>query len=328
MAAEQLAVAFSFHRVAIAVSGGADSMALLLLASEWAKENKTAIAALTVDHGLRPESAAEATQVAHWCSQLGINHHIISAKDSGFRINGKQEDARNARYALLVDWCKIHGYPALATGHHRGDQAETLFFRLGRGSSLLGLSSIAPSSTLNEIMLLRPLLDVPKSALTEYLHSKNQSWIEDPSNQNPRYARNLLRRHLHKHEDYNALEERAAKLAIFFSRMRFLVEQQVTKALNVCVSTDESQVVLRHHLFRDLPSETAKLMLGKLITMLNDDDHPPRSTKLDHLLSQLREEHFRAGELAGLRFVRTGSDTIKITREHLKKAAKVPYSLA
>jgi tRNA(Ile)-lysidine synthase len=168
----------------VAVSGGADSMALLRLAHA---AFGTRIAAATVDHGLRPEAAAEAAQVAHWCAGLGVPHAILSWM--GERPTANLHDAaRAARYQLLADQAHTLGAVVL-TAHHRDDQAETVWMRLQRGSGTAGLSGIRPEAVIAGARVLRPLLDVPKARLVATCRALGQPWIDDPSNADPRFDR-------------------------------------------------------------------------------------------------------------------------------------------
>jgi len=195
--------------LAVAVSGGADSMALLLLTQAWVKQKNGHVIALTVDHGLRPESAAEALQVQQWCKERDIKHHILTLPSFAIRhlSSGVQAVAREARYRLLTNWCKDHRILHLMTAHHRDDQAETLFLRLGRGSAIDGLACMPALSQMHGICLLRPLLALSKTELTAMLKQGGQPWIEDPSNQNPDYMRNRIRQAL---RDYSPPDESGA----------------------------------------------------------------------------------------------------------------------
>ena len=178
----------------LAVSGGPDSTALLLMAAEWAARRETTwIAAATVDHGLRPASAAEAASVAQLCERLGVPHRTLvwaGAKPST-RV---QEIAREARYRLLADRARTIGAGTIVTAHHADDQAETVLFRLMRGSGVAGLSGMAPMSERDGISIARPLLGVAKSALIAFARARGVAFVEDPSNADPRYARTRLRR--------------------------------------------------------------------------------------------------------------------------------------
>ncbi|NND49260.1 MAG: tRNA lysidine(34) synthetase TilS [Rhizobiales bacterium] len=170
-------------RIAIAVSGGRDSMALLRMMQRWAdrSEARMQIVALTVDHDLRAGSQDEARQVADWCAALGVEHHCL--KWAGLKPQaGIQERAREARYRLMSDWCHDHGFGALALAHHLEDQAETLLMRLARSSGVDGLAAMERSSVRDGIELLRPLLNVPRARIEATLEAFNQDWIDDPSN--------------------------------------------------------------------------------------------------------------------------------------------------
>ncbi|WP_426169909.1 tRNA lysidine(34) synthetase TilS [Sandarakinorhabdus sp. DWP1-3-1] len=177
------------ERLALAVSGGPDSMALLHLA---AAEFPERIAALTVDHGLRPASADEAAMVSGWCAAHGIPHatlHWQGPKPG----TGVPAAARDARYALMAGWCAARGYRLLLTAHHADDQAETLLMRLGRGSGGAGLAGIRAVRDLGQgVTLVRPLLAVRRAALAAI--AATGPVVDDPSNHDPRYARTAARR--------------------------------------------------------------------------------------------------------------------------------------
>jgi tRNA(Ile)-lysidine synthase len=187
-------------QVAVAVSGGADSLALALRAAGWAAARGGRAVALTVDHGLRPESAAEARQVAAWLKAHGMRHHTLVWE--GTRPTADlQAAARAARYRLLAEWCARRGVLHLLLAHHRDDQAETLLLRLARGSGLDGLSAMAPlteiavrgADDVHALKLARPLLEVPKARLRATLEQRGIPWFEDPSNQHPAFERTRLR---------------------------------------------------------------------------------------------------------------------------------------
>src|SRR5262249_35622350 len=145
--------------LAIGVSGGSDSLALLVLASRWARARGGAAVGLTVDHGLRPEGRAEAERVGAFCASRGIRHVVLEPAAPIDRRH-LQEAARAARYAALAGWCRAAGCLHLLVGHQRDDQAETLLIRLGRGSGADGLAGMSALRELGPCRLLRPLLGV------------------------------------------------------------------------------------------------------------------------------------------------------------------------
>ena len=177
----------------IAVSGGPNSTALVLMAAEWARRRgRTRIEAATVDHGLRPESAEEAKAVAALCARLGINHRTLHWRGAkpATRI---QERAREARYRLLIDHAKAIGAEALLTAHHADDQAETVLFRLLRGSGVAGLRGMDKMTARDGVMIARPLIGLKKRDLVAFAHARGAPFVDDPSNADPRFARTRLR---------------------------------------------------------------------------------------------------------------------------------------
>lgn len=197
--------------LALAVSGGPDSMALLALAAEALPGR---IAAATVDHGLRPESATEAALVASLCAELGVNHAIFKVTlDSG----NLQAQARVARYAALAGWIEREGLAALATAHHADDQAETLLLRLGRGSGVAGLAGVRARGQVpgTRLPLLRPLLGWRRSELAAVIAACGVGAVQDPSNADDRFDRARIRKALAQTEwlDVPALAASAGHLA-------------------------------------------------------------------------------------------------------------------
>jgi tRNA(Ile)-lysidine synthase len=269
--------------VVVAVSGGADSMALLLLARECAQ-----VTALTIDHGLRAESRDEAQQVKHWCEALNITHHTLSWQSQPL-ASAAQEQARNARYALLSQWCEDNDARYLLTAHHRDDQAETLFFRLARGSGIDGLAAIQPSVTLaNGITLLRPLLSIPKARLIATLQAHGQDWIEDPSNQNPNYTRNRIRALIAQTGDADGICERAYKVSAFFQKFRNILENNTASILTTCTSTDDKgHITLDAVAFAALESDYGVRALASIVKQIGKDHNKPRTEKLERFYAQL-----------------------------------------
>ena len=179
--------------MAVAVSGGPDSMALTLLLAEWAHGRNGGVDAITIDHGLRPESTAEAQQVGRWLAPLpGVTHRILPW--SGRKPEtGIQAAARDARYRLLTEYCRENFILHLCLAHHRDDQIETHRLRAGHGSGTLGLAGMSALRPLDGVRMLRPLLGVAKAELRGLLVARGQAWIEDPSNRNPAFERVRLR---------------------------------------------------------------------------------------------------------------------------------------
>ena len=180
---------------ALAVSGGSDSTALMVLFADWLRQRGSDPAAhtvLTVDHGLRPESAVEAAAAARLAGTLGFRHATL-VWEGAKPHTGLQAAAREARYRLMGAYAQANGIATLLTGHTLDDQAETLLMRLARGSGLDGLAGMAPLGRLGSLWIARPLLDTPKARLRATLEARGIAWIEDGSNQSPAFERTRLR---------------------------------------------------------------------------------------------------------------------------------------
>lgn len=184
-------------RAAIAVSGGSDSMAMLHLAFEWAKavQNPPQFVVLTVDHNLRAASATEALQVGAWCAEFGLQHEILNWQHQ-MPTTGIQAKARQARYDLMTAWCAGHGVPVLMTGHTADDQAETVLMRSSRTSTAASLAGIWPERDWNAVRVIRPLLNLRRGELRNYLKKRGLDWIDDPSNHDTRFERVRVRKDL------------------------------------------------------------------------------------------------------------------------------------
>ena len=190
--AEFDAVAGDAMRVGVAVSGGPDSLALLLLA---AAASRGRVQAATVDHGLRPENAEEARFVAGVCEELGVPHAILSAGPPAAG-GSVQARARALRYRLLADWAERGGLSHVATAHHADDQAETLLMRLARGSGLPGLAGIRGARPLSQgsgVRLVRPLLGWRRADLVAVVEAAGLNAVDDPSNRAPEFDRTRFR---------------------------------------------------------------------------------------------------------------------------------------
>ena len=193
------ALAAAPERLGVAVSGGPDSLALLLLA---AAAHPGRVQAATVDHGLRPGSAAEALHVAEICERLGWPHSTLEVQvPSGGE--GLQGEARRARYEALARWAEEQGIADVCTAHHADDQAETVLMRLQRGSGVGGLSGIRPLRAKGSIRILRPLLRWSRAELAGIVRDAGVEAVQDPSNEDERFDRVSVRRLLQSHSQFD-----------------------------------------------------------------------------------------------------------------------------
>jgi tRNA(Ile)-lysidine synthase len=185
-----LAALADVDRLAVAVSGGPDSLALLLLAHAALAGR---VEAATVDHRLRPENADEAAHVAGICAGLGIPHAILSDPDEAISGASRQAQARALRYRLLSGWAAGRGLRFLATGHHADDQAETVLMRLARGSGLGGLTGVRARREDGALNVIRPLLGWRRAELEPVVAEAGLVPTDDPSNRSDAYDRTRFR---------------------------------------------------------------------------------------------------------------------------------------
>lgn len=199
-------------QIAVALSGGSDSTALLGLALGWAASRRTAVYALVVDHGLRPESHDEANAVADTARDAGARATVLRWTGP-HPATGIQEAARDARYALMGQWCQDQNVADLLLGHQMEDQAATVLMRIRRGSGVDGLGGMAPMSDRNGIRIHRPMLGMRRNALRTWLGHQGIGWVEDPTNRADRFERNRLDSFLETEDRDGSLVENLALLA-------------------------------------------------------------------------------------------------------------------
>lgn len=268
--------------IAVAVSGGADSMALARLASAWALSRHGCAVALTVDHGLRAESAAEAKLVGEWMEALGLSHRVLHWTCDK-PVGGIQAAARRARYSLLLQWCRQSGVLHLLTAHHRDDQAETVLLRLGRGSGVDGLAAMAPIVEHRDARVLRPLLSIPRSRLIASLRTAGQSWIEDPTNADLRFGRARIRTMLAARESGDLTASGVASTAARLARTRSRLENVANALLATQVVLHPAGFALCGRQIFTEPEEIALRALSRLVTSVGGSTYGPRQERLERL---------------------------------------------
>ena len=287
-------------RIGIAVSGGPDSLALLLLA---AAARPGLIEAATVDHGLRPEGRAEAVMVAEVSEGLGVPHSILTARWSEHPETAIQERARSERYRLLGYWAEERGLNALATAHHADDQAETLLMRLSRGSGVRGLAGIRPRSITpgSHVRLIRPLLGWRRSQLQQICDDAGLAPAADPSNEDDRFERVRIRRALSEAGwlDPIAVARSASHLADADSGLDWAMKAEWKQAVRESGGT----IIYR---VSEAPPEIVRRVIARAIRRLaSEGEAELRGPELDRLLATLSEG--RSATIRGV--IGRGSDT-------------------
>jgi tRNA(Ile)-lysidine synthase len=310
--------------LAVAVSGGGDSMALALLAAAWARRRRGRAVALTVDHGLRPESRAEAGRVAGWLGVRGIEHHVLAWRGPRPRT-GLQEAARDARRELLFRWCRDAGALHLLLAHHLDDQAETFLFRLARGSGPDGLAAMSAIVETPAVRVLRPLLGVTKADLQATLRAAGQEWIEDPSNRDPAFARTRLRRTLAALADAGLTAPALAAAAGRLGQSRAALERATWALLARAAAVHPAgYATVARDVLAEAPKQIAIRALDRLVACVGGRRYPEPAAKIERLHVRLAAASGALSlTLGGCRLAAAGRDVL-ICREARGEPEPVP----
>lgn len=278
----------------VACSGGPDSMALARLCRDWARARGMRAAAAVVDHGLRPDAAAEAARVADTLRREGLDADVLT--HGGPRpTRDVQASARDIRYRLLADWMAQIGHRRVMLAHHQEDQAETVLLRLARGSGVDGLSAMAPVSERDGMLLLRPLLGIPKARLAATV----LGWpIEtDPSNRDRAFARVRMRGLADVLAAEGLTPSKLAATAARMARARAALDAARDAFLGTHATLDPAgYALLPPDALVDLPEEVGLRVLSQMIRVLGGRVHPPREEKL---VALHRTVTARGGALSG-----------------------------
>ncbi len=322
-AAEAKALFSGLERVSVlvlAVSGGPNSTALMLLAARWRQslKKKPALIAITVDHGLRREAKQEAAAVGRLARKLGIAHRILRWTGKKPKT-GLQEAARAARYRLLAQAARDADASHILTAHTLDDQAETVLIRLSRGSGLTGLGAmqrVSPLPGAGAGQIVRPLLDVPKSRLIATLKAAKIPFAEDPSNRDPRFTRARLRGLMPELAREGLDARRLSLLARRLKRADAAIETACDRAMAELADEAPGHIAFQAQGFSLLPNEIALRLIGRAVTRLGDEG-PVELGKLEALkdaldTAQTTGAHFRRS-LAGA-IVTLGPGQIAVER--------------
>ena len=330
-AAGLLAPLGAYSSVLLAVSGGPDSLALLLLAARWARVTPDApvLAVATVDHALRDESAGEAATVGRVATGLGLPHAVLvwtGPKPTA----GVQRVAREARYALLAAHARAIGAGAIITGHHADDQAETVLMRLLAGSGPAGLAGMRPMRPLGGLALLRPLLGIPKTRLVATVAAAGLVPVDDPGNASPRFARGRLRRLMPLLAAEGLDRDRLLRLATRAARAEGALVVAADQAFAGLVRREGDGVVLDPG-FASLPAEIAVRLLLRACGeakagIAAENAGPARLARAETLASALQAA-IAGGQtlvrtLAGCRVAASGHGFVTITPESERRRGR------
>ena len=275
---------YSETPVAVAVSGGVDSVCLLV----WLAKMGIKVTALHVNHKLRPAADIEAEYVADLCTKLNIPYNIFEWTDCKPE-SGLEAAARTARYRFMTDWCRENGINILMLAHQADDQIETFLMNLGRGSGLYGLAAMARESWRDGIRIVRPLLNVYRKELQEYCDNNHIKYFSDEMNEDEQYTRVRIRKNRHLLAETLGIEDARILLAIEnLGRIRDALTSDIDMLIN-SVMCRGGAMFSDSFLFDQAPDIRLKF-IGTLIQKIGGDNYQPRLKSLTSALDRLSSD--------------------------------------
>lgn len=269
--------------IGIAVSGGGDSTALLHLALVAGFR----VEAVTVDHRLRAESAAEAAEVADACAKLGLPHQV-RVWEHGPVTGNLMDAARRARMGLIGDWARERGIGHVALGHTRDDQAETLLMGLARQAGIDGLAGMRRGWAEGGVTFHRPLLDAGREELRDWLRGRGITWVDDPTNEDVRFTRVKARAALALLEPLGITAEGLADVAGHLAGVQAALTEQVRRAVQSHVEVKAGALRIAPGLYAE-PQEVQRQLVARAIGWLSREPYRPRAGDLSRFLQSLSE---------------------------------------
>ncbi len=299
-------------QIGVAVSGGSDSLALLIGLSKAFRERDVKIFVATVNHGLRPEAADEAEAVAKFCNDLGHPHTVLHW-DTPRHEGNIQGQARAARFDLLSKWALENKISLVALGHTADDQAETVLMRLRREAGVSGLAGIPERRVHGGVEFFRPVLKMRREELRDVLHGERVGWIDDPSNDNDMFERVRTRKALAVLEDLGVSPLAFSTVAHNLTQARKALEWYSFLEAREVLSARFGAVIISRRAFRVLPAEISHRLLTSSIQWLTGEVYVPRR----RAMTQARDVVKQGGShtVAGCRLLAKG-DRAWVFREH------------
>ncbi len=316
---------YSGYRLAIAVSGGVDSVCLL----HWAVQSGLNVTALHVNHGLRDAADTETKYVIDLCKKLSVPYQIFYWTNDK-PTTGLEAAARDVRYKFMTDWCAENNIDALMVAHQADDQIETFLMNLSRGSGVSGLSAMQPESYRDGVKILRPLLGIFRSDLIKYCIDNNIKYFSDEMNEDESYTRVKIRKNRHLLSEKLGISDARILLAIEnLSRARCALDANIDTLVRA-VLYDNYALFSDSFLF-DLAPDIGLKFIGVLIQTIGGNNYQPRLNSLFFALGKLKSDcKFTLGHCTLRRFknqiliVPEGAKTsIRKKNEKIKRLKKI-----
>ena len=297
--------------VAVAVSGGPDSMSLLFLVNAFIKYKKGKLMALIVDHRIRKNSKEEAKFISTYLDKNNINSQILTANKD--KVSKKSmNEARDNRYNLLTDYCIKNNILHLFIAHHKDDNLETFLNRKIAGSDFYGLKSMSELLLYNKVSVIRPLLNFSKETLLDYNKKNKIEYINDPSNFNLDYTRPTIRNFLKISDqktikDINKDFERILFYSPYFIQMIFEI------LLKNIVKIDSKKIIVRLDNMKSLNEINSENIIRRIYQFLFYGSNAPRSKKIRILINEIKKLNFKYFNIRGM-IVKKNDDFLTFSR--------------
>ena len=304
-------------RLGLAVSGGGDSMAMLHLAVAAGLRPDV----VTVDHGLRPEAAAEAAMVGQVCAGYGLCHDTLHWQNWDHTGN-LQNEARKARRRLMAEWAVARGLGAIALAHTQDDVAETFLMRLTRGAGVDGLAAMSPVWAEGGVTWVRPMLAMQRQDLRGWLTARGLAWAEDPSNENLMFDRIKMRKAMPALSVLGLQSARLAEVAQHLAEARVALDALADDWAERSLTEVAGTVLIHGDLWR-APLETQRRLLQRVILWIAPAAYSPRGGQASNLIQALTAN--RPATLAGCRFL-SEPNGLRAVREAKAAARRVKAS--
>ena len=298
--------------VAVAVSGGPDSMSLLFLLRAFVKHKKGNIIALIVNHRIRNNSKEEAKNISNYLNKHNINTQILSADKNKVKKKSMNE-ARKNRYNLLTNFCVQNNILHLFIAHHKEDNLETFLNRKIAGSDFYGLKSMSEFSNYNKICIFRPLLNFSKETLLDYNKKNNIKYISDPSNINLDFTRPVIRKFINESNKKIIREiNKDFENILFYSP--FFVQMIFEILLKNIVHIDNKIIVVNLNNLKKINEITAENVIRRIYQFFFHNSNAPRSKKTRILISEIKKLSFKNFNIKGM-LIKKNDDFLKFSRK-------------
>lgn len=288
-------------KIAVAVSGGPDSMALIYLMKEWINSKKGKIIALLIDHKLRAESYKECKKIKNYLKTLNVNSTIIRISNKKIYKKNMHE-ARQNRYDKLIGFCKNKSILHLFLGHQFDDNLETFLIRKVAGSNFEGLSSMPFSIIRNKVQLIRPLINYKKNLIIKFNMSNNIKYIDDPSNFNEQYTRVVIRNFLKQKNHMNIIKKDFKIISSYIP----LYKQMINEILHrILIKINKNNLVISFKIFIKLDQVLKEKIIEKIFCYFQKKNKKLRYSKIKIYLNELNKKNLKSFSISNIIVVKS-----------------------